>query len=75
MGVFILSSLRELITQLAPGTIAIETTSGKQVRGEIAAIGDDFVAVKVHTAHDVADVVPFSSIAEIRSVPESKLLP
>lgn len=53
--------------------ISIETSSGKQITGELVLVGEDFVAVKVHAEHDNADVVPFTSIAEIRSVPSDVL--
>lgn len=68
-----MSSLRQLISNLPRDRISLETTSGKQITGELVLIGDDFVAVRVHAEHDNADVVPFSSIAEIRAVPRAAL--
>lgn len=64
-----MSTLRELFASLSGTHIALETTSGKLIAGEVALVGGDFLAVKVHPQQDAADVVPFTSVAELRAIP------
>jgi hypothetical protein len=66
--------LKAFLQTFGSTRLTLELTSGKSISGETTFIGDDFLAVSIHSEHAVSEVVPFTSIATIHGVANKQLL-
>lgn len=66
-------TFERLLHSLDSTRLTLELTSGRPLSGDITCIGDNFVAIRVHNEHNVSEIVPFTSIAAIHSIPTERL--